>query len=155
MFVTAHKGSSNHIALFQNPAVKALTRIRYHGKIKCHVMCARGSDGKSTDIPAKILAQSALVKWSQNATNEFRLSMEFARLQASVALGCMEHRGACGGDYDRWFSLQTPWDLALYFHVALTQQCMCSGDGSGIMTMIPWELFGDYVKPNEIQHTGT
>eukprot|EP00281_Chroomonas_sp_CCMP1168_P021546 CAMPEP_0206230908 /NCGR_PEP_ID=MMETSP0047_2-20121206/10538_1 /ASSEMBLY_ACC=CAM_ASM_000192 /TAXON_ID=195065 /ORGANISM="Chroomonas mesostigmatica_cf, Strain CCMP1168" /LENGTH=2187 /DNA_ID=CAMNT_0053654419 /DNA_START=28 /DNA_END=6591 /DNA_ORIENTATION=+ len=49
--------------------------------------------------------------------------------QATTALGCMEHRGACGGDYD-------------------------SGDGSGMMTMIPWDLFGDYVKPEEIPHSG-
>ncbi len=40
------------------------------------------------------------------------------------------------------------------FLVALTQQFVCSGDGSGMMTMIPWELFGDYVKPDEIPHTG-
>lgn len=37
-------------------------------------------------------------------------------LQALVALGCMEHRGACSAD-----------DV--------------SGDGAGLMTKIPWELF--------------
>lgn len=36
-----------------------------------------------------------------------------------TALGCMEHRGACGGDG-------------------------VSGDGAGIMTQIPWKLFQEY-----------
>lgn len=36
--------------------------------------------------------------------------------QALVALGCMEHRGACSAD-----------DV--------------SGDGAGIMTKLPWDLF--------------
>jgi len=49
--------------------------------------------------------------------------------KASVALGCMEHRGACGADSD-------------------------SGDGSGMMTQIPWELFEDYVKGDGIKHAG-
>lgn len=35
---------------------------------------------------------------------------------ALVALGCMEHRGACGADND-------------------------SGDGAGVMTKVPWKLF--------------
>lgn len=35
------------------------------------------------------------------------------------ALGCMEHRGACGGD-------------------------KISGDGAGVMTEIPWKLFSEY-----------
>lgn len=35
---------------------------------------------------------------------------------ALTALGCMEHRGGCGADND-------------------------SGDGSGLMTSIPWDLF--------------
>lgn len=35
---------------------------------------------------------------------------------ALTALGCMEHRGGCGGDND-------------------------SGDGAGVMTKIPWKLF--------------
>mmetsp|Transcript_6974 Transcript_6974/g.9996 ORF Transcript_6974/g.9996 Transcript_6974/m.9996 type:complete len:1695 (+) Transcript_6974:145-5229(+) len=39
--------------------------------------------------------------------------------EALHALGCMEHRGACGGD-------------------------SISGDGAGIMTQIPWKLFDDY-----------
>jgi len=39
--------------------------------------------------------------------------------EALVALDCMEHRGACGGDN-------------------------VSGDGAGIMTQIPWTLFDEY-----------
>jgi len=49
--------------------------------------------------------------------------------KASVALGCMEHRGACGADYD-------------------------SGDGAGMMTQIPWELLEDYVKGDDIKNSG-
>src|SRR3569832_929067 len=39
--------------------------------------------------------------------------------QGLSALGCMEHRGACGGDG-------------------------VSGDGAGIMTQIPWKLFEEF-----------
>ena len=41
--------------------------------------------------------------------------------QTLAALTCMEHRGGCSADRD-------------------------SGDGAGILTSIPWELFGDYAK---------
>ena len=41
--------------------------------------------------------------------------------QGLSALGCMEHRGGCGGDG-------------------------VSGDGAGIMTTIPWDLFKDFVS---------
>lgn len=40
---------------------------------------------------------------------------------ALVALGCMEHRGGCGADND-------------------------SGDGSGVMTSIPWDLFDSWAN---------
>jgi hypothetical protein len=40
---------------------------------------------------------------------------------AITALGCMEHRGGCGADND-------------------------SGDGSGLMTGIPWDLFDDWAN---------
>jgi len=43
--------------------------------------------------------------------------------QGLHALDCMEHRGACGGDGE-------------------------SGDGAGIMTHIPWELFSDFRTEN-------
>lgn len=53
---------------------------------------------------------------------------------ALVALGCMEHRGGCGADND-------------------------SGDGSGLMTSIPWDLFNDWAEKEGIAvfdklHTG-
>nr|XP_043609325.1 ferredoxin-dependent glutamate synthase, chloroplastic [Erigeron canadensis] len=53
---------------------------------------------------------------------------------ALTALGCMEHRGGCGADND-------------------------SGDGSGVMTAIPWELFNDWADKQGIAqfdqlHTG-
>ncbi|KNA18696.1 hypothetical protein SOVF_067910 [Spinacia oleracea] len=53
---------------------------------------------------------------------------------ALTALGCMEHRGGCGSDND-------------------------SGDGSGVMTAIPWDLFNDWGKdqgigPFDRSHTG-
>lgn len=41
--------------------------------------------------------------------------------QGLSALGCMEHRGACGGDGE-------------------------SGDGAGIMTQIPWKLFKEFTS---------
>ncbi|KAJ3683812.1 hypothetical protein LUZ60_014039 [Juncus effusus] len=44
---------------------------------------------------------------------------------ALTALGCMEHRGGCGADND-------------------------SGDGSGIMTSIPWPLFNTWAVENGI-----
>ena len=43
--------------------------------------------------------------------------------QGLSALGCMEHRGACGGDG-------------------------VSGDGAGIMTQIPWKLFDEFRSEN-------
>ncbi|KAK4281941.1 hypothetical protein QN277_013381 [Acacia crassicarpa] len=53
---------------------------------------------------------------------------------ALSALGCMEHRGGCGGDND-------------------------SGDGSGLMTSIPWDLFDNWANKQGIAsfdklHTG-
>lgn len=53
---------------------------------------------------------------------------------ALTALGCMEHRGGCGADND-------------------------SGDGSGVMTSIPWEFFNDWaekqgIAPFDQLHTG-
>ncbi|KAF7819096.1 ferredoxin-dependent glutamate synthase, chloroplastic [Senna tora] len=53
---------------------------------------------------------------------------------ALTALGCMEHRGGCGADND-------------------------SGDGSGLMTSIPWDLFDDWANKQGIAsfdklHTG-
>lgn len=40
---------------------------------------------------------------------------------ALIALGCMEHRGGCGSDNT-------------------------SGDGSGLMTSIPWDLFNEWAE---------
>ncbi|XP_062111990.1 ferredoxin-dependent glutamate synthase 1, chloroplastic/mitochondrial [Humulus lupulus] len=53
---------------------------------------------------------------------------------ALTALGCMEHRGGCGADND-------------------------SGDGSGVMTSIPWDLFNNWANSQGIPlfdklHTG-
>lgn len=53
---------------------------------------------------------------------------------ALAALSCMEHRGGCGADND-------------------------SGDGSGLMTSIPWDLFNNWAKEQRIGsfdrlHTG-
>ncbi|GAB2267141.1 Ferredoxin-dependent glutamate synthase [Dionaea muscipula] len=53
---------------------------------------------------------------------------------ALVALGCMEHRGGCSADND-------------------------SGDGAGVMTSIPWELFDTWANeqglaPFDKSHTG-
>ncbi|KAI0519949.1 hypothetical protein KFK09_007412 [Dendrobium nobile] len=42
-------------------------------------------------------------------------------LDALTALGCMEHRGGCGADN-------------------------ISGDGSGLMTSVPWDLFNDWAS---------
>jgi glutamate synthase (ferredoxin) len=43
-----------------------------------------------------------------------------------MALGCMEHRGACSADDD-------------------------SGDGAGIMCTIPWKMLGKYCDANGIE----
>ncbi|XP_051213932.1 ferredoxin-dependent glutamate synthase, chloroplastic isoform X2 [Lolium perenne] len=53
---------------------------------------------------------------------------------ALTALGCMEHRGGCGADND-------------------------SGDGAGLMSGIPWDLFNEWgskqgLAPFEKTHTG-
>ena len=45
--------------------------------------------------------------------------------QAVSALGCLEHRGACSADRD-------------------------SGDGAGIMSAIPWQLFQNWLKENNL-----
>eukprot|EP00965_Chrysotila_dentata_P239205 6202962-Pleurochrysis_carterae.AAC.2 len=49
--------------------------------------------------------------------------------RALRALGCMEHRGACGGD-------------------------KVSGDGAGIMTAVPWELLTDHLDGKPVEHAG-
>lgn len=50
-------------------------------------------------------------------------------LQAVTALSCMEHRGACSAD-------------------------QISGDGAGIMTQIPWDLFKQDLPDLNEQDTG-
>ncbi|KZV57862.1 Glutamate synthase 1 isoform 1 [Dorcoceras hygrometricum] len=62
-----------------------------------------------------------------------RASHEIVK-DALTALGCMEHRGGCGADND-------------------------SGDGSGVMTSIPWELFNSWASEQGMtafdqMHTG-
>lgn len=44
---------------------------------------------------------------------------------ALTALGCMEHRGGCGADND-------------------------SGDGAGLMSSIPWDLFNNWADKQGI-----
>lgn len=67
------------------------------------------------------------------ANLENRASHQIVK-DALVALGCMEHRGGCGADND-------------------------SGDGSGLMTSIPWDLFDNWADKQGIAsfdklHTG-
>lgn len=67
------------------------------------------------------------------ANLENKASHEIVK-DALTALGCMEHRGGCGADND-------------------------SGDGSGVMTSIPWDLFDDWAAKQGIAsfdklHTG-
>jgi glutamate synthase (ferredoxin) len=50
--------------------------------------------------------------------------------QALSALGCLEHRGGCSADQD-------------------------SGDGAGLMTAIPWELFKPWFTQQEISMPST
>ncbi len=47
--------------------------------------------------------------------------------QSLSALTCLEHRGGCSADYD-------------------------SGDGAGLMTAIPWKLFGEWLSSRGINH---
>ncbi len=49
--------------------------------------------------------------------------------QTLAALTCMEHRGGCSADRD-------------------------SGDGAGILTSIPWELFSEYLTPTNRDRVG-
>lgn len=44
---------------------------------------------------------------------------------ALTALGCMEHRGGCGADND-------------------------SGDGAGVMTSVPWDLYNNWADKQGI-----
>ncbi|KAK7396178.1 hypothetical protein VNO78_16993 [Psophocarpus tetragonolobus] len=67
------------------------------------------------------------------ANLENKASYEIVK-DALNALGCMEHRGGCGADND-------------------------SGDGSGLMTAIPWDLFDNWANKQGITsldklHTG-
>ena len=50
-------------------------------------------------------------------------------LQALMALGCMEHRGACSADG-------------------------ISGDGAGVMTKVPWGLFKAELSQLKVDITG-
>ncbi|OMO54059.1 hypothetical protein COLO4_36598 [Corchorus olitorius] len=67
------------------------------------------------------------------ANLENKASHEIVK-DALTALGCMEHRGGCGADND-------------------------SGDGSGLMTSIPWDLFDNWAETQGLStfdklHTG-
>ncbi|CAI9787509.1 unnamed protein product [Fraxinus pennsylvanica] len=98
-----------------------------------------GSLHRSSDLKPKvanledILSERGACGVGFIANLENKGSHEIVK-DALTALGCMEHRGGCGADND-------------------------SGDGSGVMTSIPWELFNNWANEQGIgaldqAHTG-
>ena len=73
------------------------------------------------DGPAPLVKErdACGVGFVANVNNSGEYGSHKVLQQGLSALTCMEHRGACGGDG-------------------------VSGDGAGIMTQIPWQLFADY-----------
>ncbi|KAG8372095.1 hypothetical protein BUALT_Bualt12G0030900 [Buddleja alternifolia] len=98
-----------------------------------------GSEQKSSDLKPKvanledILSERGACGVGFIANLNNKASHEIVK-DALTALGCMEHRGGCGADND-------------------------SGDGSGVMTSIPWDLFNIWANEQGIGaldqfHTG-
>jgi hypothetical protein len=73
--------------------------------------------------------------------------------KALVALGCMEHRGACSADQVR-LCCKTTTSLGAVVLTYNRPSDQDSGDGAGIMTSVPWELLSDLVKPQDRARTG-
>ena len=73
------------------------------------------------DGPAPLVKErdACGVGFVANVNNSGEYGSHKVLQQGLSALTCMEHRGACGGDG-------------------------VSGDGAGIMTQIPWQLFAEY-----------
>ncbi|KAL8215362.1 hypothetical protein R6Q57_004811 [Mikania cordata] len=99
-----------------------------------HVDSQQSSDSKVQVANLKdILAERGACGVGFIANLDNKGSHEIVQ-DALAALGCMEHRGGCGADND-------------------------SGDGSGLMTSIPWEFFNNWaekegIAPFDQLHTG-
>ncbi|KAL8258587.1 hypothetical protein R6Q59_026540 [Mikania micrantha] len=99
-----------------------------------HVDSQQSSDSKVQVANLKdILAERGACGVGFIANLDNKGSHEIVQ-DALTALGCMEHRGGCGADND-------------------------SGDGSGLMTSIPWEFFNNWaekegIAPFDQLHTG-
>ncbi|KAL6530542.1 Ferredoxin-dependent glutamate synthase [Orobanche minor] len=98
-----------------------------------------GSQQQSSDVKPKVVNLEDIISERGAcgvgfiANLENKASHEIVK-DALTALGCMEHRGGCGADND-------------------------SGDGSGVMTSIPWELFNSWANQQGLRafdrlHTG-
>ncbi|KAK6124663.1 hypothetical protein DH2020_041595 [Rehmannia glutinosa] len=87
---------------------------------------SNGSQQQSSDLKPKvadlkdILSEKGECGVGFIANLDNKASYDIVK-DALTALGCMEHRGGCGADND-------------------------SGDGSGLMTSIPWDLFNNWAN---------
>ncbi|GAB2210097.1 hypothetical protein Droror1_Dr00015350 [Drosera rotundifolia] len=153
-FIGLRSGSRNHRATRRGFAVSASASRR---SLRCFavdgirataavsVFDGEIADGRSSDESESRASQRQVVNLEDIIAERGACGVGFiANLDnkgshqivkdALIALGCMEHRGGCSADND-------------------------SGDGSGIMTLIPWELFDSWaaeqgLAPFDKSHTG-
>lgn len=99
----------------QQQKSKALTQLQMAFELK------EGQVSNMFEGPAPLVKErdACGVGFIANTSSGGEFGSNKVLKEALVALDCMEHRGACGGDNE-------------------------SGDGAGIMTQIPWKLFEEY-----------
>jgi glutamate synthase (ferredoxin) len=112
-FSAFHQKAGNDQLLFRNN--KGLTSLQMAFELK------EGQTSNMFEGPSPLVKErdACGVGFIANTKTGGELGTHKVLQQGLVALDCMEHRGACGGDG-------------------------ISGDGAGIMTQIPWKLFEEY-----------
>ncbi|OAY40227.1 ferredoxin-dependent glutamate synthase, chloroplastic [Manihot esculenta] len=128
------------VGVSSSPSIARTSLSRFMSRSSCSVRATRGTESvPQSDLKAKvanlddIISERGACGVGFIANLENRASHQIVK-DALVALGCMEHRGGCGADND-------------------------SGDGSGLMTSIPWDLFDNWADKQGIAsfdklHTG-
>ena len=117
-FYEGSTSSSSSSSIFSSAGTTSSTRLHM-------AFDTKGRPSNMFDGPAPLVKErdACGVGFIANTQSGEEFGTHKVIQQGLAALGCMEHRGACGGDG-------------------------VSGDGAGIMTQIPWKLFAEFRSEN-------